>query len=117
MKYTGVLALIVASVIPAFAGAQTGVHLVITIPLPVTATLDFGQKPRGFAVEGGLIAHVAGRTVTISPPQGKPLPRQIRFSSTNTLCFVKGVQRSLTLAAPILPRQLDGVPRCPAKPR
>jgi hypothetical protein len=100
---------------PVAADAQGGA-VTITIPLPVSATLTFGQALAGFTVATGLKAHVVGSTATItSSSPAKPLPKLVHFSARNTLCFAKGVQRSNTLVVAIQPKQLLGVPACPMR--
>jgi hypothetical protein len=116
MKKSAVLvSLLAVSLMPIAADAQAGA-VAITIPLPVSATLTFGQPPAGFTVAAGLKAHVVGNTATItSASSAKPLPKLVRFSASNTMCFGKGVQRSLTLVTAIQPKQLQGVPACPMR--
>ena len=113
MKKSAVLiSLLAMGLMPIAANAQGGT-VAITIPLPVTATLTFGQPPVGFAVAPGLKVHVAGRTATItSASSAKPLPKLVRFTAQNTICFASGVQRSLTLVTAIQPKQVSGVPAC-----
>lgn len=108
-----VLAMGLVSVAPA--AAQSG-SVAITIPLPVRATLTFGQPPTVFAVPTGMKATVSGTTATITayPPGKAALPKVVHFSSTAALCFVKGVQSSYTLATAIASKQLSGVPLCTA---
>jgi hypothetical protein len=116
MKKSVVLvSLLAVSLMPVAADAQAGA-VAITIPLPVSATLTFGQAPAGFTVAAGLKVHVAGNTATItSASSAKPLPKVVGFKASNTLCFAKGVQRSLTLITAIQPKQLVGVPACPMR--
>lgn len=117
MKMSAVLvALLAGSLMPVAADAQGGA-VTITIPLPVSATLEFGQAPAGFTVPADLKARVVGNTATImSASSAKRLPRLVHFSASNTICFVKGVQQSATLIAAIQPKQLrGGVPVCPTR--
>jgi hypothetical protein len=101
--------------IPIAANAQAGT-VVITIPLPVSATLTFGQPPVAFTVAPGLNVHVTGRVATItSASSAKRLPRIIHFTAQNTLCFTSALQRSATLVAAIQPKQIHGVPACPMR--
>ncbi|HTW82516.1 MAG TPA: hypothetical protein VMD91_00450 [Candidatus Sulfotelmatobacter sp.] len=79
------LLMVLAAELPVAAAAATNGAVAITIPLPVQAQLTFGQRPVAF------------------------------FRSPTTLCFAKGVQRSLTLATAIQPKQLTGVPVCPPR--